>query len=128
MSGEVHPDKGGNRGVTSPGYSDGLPHIVDYKITSIDNTPPGLYESQLDFYAFVRHLQTGAETVNTSIAFLREGEVKERTITGFDEIRKRIERAAELCGSGPYTPNHGHCGMCPFRKGCVKCNAGACEQ
>ncbi|MBQ7544084.1 MAG: UvrD-helicase domain-containing protein [Synergistaceae bacterium] len=99
--------------------------IADYKITSIDNTPPGLYESQLDFYAFVRHLQTGAECVNTSIAFLREGEVKERAITGFEGIRARIEGAAEICGSGPYTPNHGHCGMCPFKKGCVKCNAGA---
>ena len=98
--------------------------IIDYKITSSDRTPPGLYEAQLDFYAFVWHEMTGADNVETVIAFLREGRTESRTVTDFEGIRSRIERAAEICGSGPYTPRLEHCALCPFRKGCVNNNAG----
>lgn len=99
-------------------------NIIDYKITSIDKTPPGLYESQLDFYAFVIHEQTGAEKVNACIVFLREGKTEQRIITDFEAIRARIISASEVCASGPYTPNIKNCGLCPFKKGCVKNNAG----
>ena len=102
-------------------------NIIDYKITSIDRTPPGLYESQLDFYALVIHEQTGAETVNTTIAFLREGKTETRVITDFEGIRDRVITAAEECACGDYPPKHEHCGLCPFKKGCVNCNAGVQE-
>ena len=95
-------------------------NVVDYKITSIDNVPPGLYQSQLEFYAFVIHELTGAERVNTIIAFLREGKTETRTYDNFAEIQERIMKSAEICASGPYNPNHEHCGSCPFKKGCVK--------
>ncbi len=95
-------------------------NVVDYKITSIDNVPPGLYQSQLEFYAFIVHELTGAEKVNTFIAFLREGKVETRTYDNFAEIQARIMKSAEICASGPYNPNHEHCGSCPFKKGCVK--------
>ena len=101
--------------------------IIDYKITSIDRTPPGLYESQLDFYALVIHELTGAETVNTTIAFLKEGKIEERVITDFEGIRERVITAAEECACGIYPPKHEHCGLCPFKKGCVNCNAGVQE-
>ena len=94
-------------------------NIIDYKITSVDKTPPGLYESQLDFYAFALHALTKAESVNTSIAFLREGTVESRTISAFDVIRERVETAARECGCGKYEPELRHCGLCPFKKGCA---------
>ena len=102
-------------------------NIIDYKITSIDRTPPGLYESQLDFYALVIHEQTGAESVNASIAFLKEGKTESRVITDFAGIRERVIAAAEECACGNYPPRHEHCGLCPFKKGCVKNNAGVQE-
>ncbi|MBQ7216452.1 MAG: UvrD-helicase domain-containing protein [Synergistaceae bacterium] len=101
--------------------------IIDYKITSVDRTPPGLYESQLDFYALVIHEQTGTESVNASIAFLREGKIETRAVTDFEAVRKRITIAAEECACGEYSPKHEHCGLCPFKKGCVKNNAGVQE-
>ena len=94
-------------------------NIIDYKITEYDRTPPGLYESQMDFYALVVHELTGAERVNTVIAFLREGRTAERVITDFEAIRERVGRAAEICASGSYMPRHEHCGLCPFKKGCA---------
>ena len=97
-------------------------NIIDYKITNIDSTPPGLYESQLDFYAFVLHLQTGAEIVNTTIAFLREGRIEHRVITDFEAVRERVISASEVCAVGPYIPRQENCRLCPFKKGCVKNN------
>ena len=94
--------------------------IIDYKITSIDRAPKELYESQLDFYAFIRHEMTGADSVRADIAFLREGRTEGRDITDFEGIRARIESAAEICGSGPFVPRSEHCRMCPFKEGCVK--------
>lgn len=94
-------------------------NIIDYKITSIDRTPKGLYESQLDFYALIIHELTGVESVKATIAFLREGTATERVITDFASIRERVSNAAEICATGPYTPNHEHCMICPFKKGCV---------
>ena len=94
-------------------------NIIDYKITEYGRTPPGLYESQLDFYALVVHELTGAESVKTAIAFLREGMTAERMITDFPAIRERVTRAAGICASGPYVPNHKNCGLCPFKEGCV---------
>ena len=101
--------------------------IIDYKITSKDNTPPGLYESQLDFYALVVNMMTGAENVKASIAFLKEGKIETRVITDFESIRERVIKAAEECACGEYMPNHKNCGLCPYKKGCVNCNAGVQE-
>ena len=101
--------------------------VIDYKITSKDNTPPGLYESQLDFYALVVHMQTGAESVNASIAFLREDKIESRVITDFEAVRTRVIKAAEECACGNYVPKHEHCGDCPYKKGCVNCDAGVQE-
>ena len=112
-----------NEKITLAGSIDGFfggNSLVDYKITSIDNVPPGLYQSQLEFYAFVVHELTGAEKVNTFIAFLKEGKIEAKTYDNFAEIRARIEKSAEICASGPYNPNHKNCGLCPFKKGCVK--------
>ena len=97
-------------------------NIIDYKITSKDNTPPGLYESQLDFYALVMHMMTGAENVKASIAFLKEGKIETRVITDFESIRERVIKAAEECACGDYVPKHEHCKDCPYKKGCVNCN------
>ena len=94
-------------------------NVVDYKITSIDNTPEGLYESQLEFYALAVHDLTGAEKVNTCIAFLREGRQEYREHSDFEAIRERVTEAAEICASGPYTPSINNCKICPFRKGCA---------
>ena len=88
-------------------------NIIDYKITDIDRVPPGLYESQLDFYALALHMITGAENVNTSIAFLRQGKTEQRTISDFEAIRARVADAAKFCASGPHTTNHEHCALCP---------------
>ena len=93
--------------------------IIDYKITSIDNAPSGLYEAQLEFYALAVHMMTGAERVNTCIAFLREGRQEVREHSGFEAIRERVISAAETCASGSYNPNYNNCGICPFKKGCV---------
>ena len=112
-----------NDEITLAGSIDGFyggNNIIDYKITSIDNVPPGLYQSQLEFYAFVIHKLTGSESVNTVIAFLKEGKTEQKIYNSFEEIRSRIEKSAEICATGPYNPEHRHCGLCPFKKGCVK--------
>ncbi len=101
--------------------------IIDYKITSVENAPKGLYESQMDFYALVLHMMTGVESVKTTIAFLREEKVEPRVITDFAGIRERVIIAAEECACGNYVPNLKHCGDCPYKKGCVNCNAGVQE-
>ena len=94
-------------------------NIIDYKITEIDRVPPGLYEAQLDFYALAVHMMTGAEKVNTCIAFLREGRTEQREVSDFASIRERVAEAAKLCASGPHNPKREHCALCPFKKGCV---------
>ena len=69
------------------------------------------------------------ETVNATIAFLKENKIQERVIENFSEIRERIEKAAKECASGKreaYEARLEHCGDCPFKKGCVKINAGIC--
>ena len=98
-------------------------NIADYKITAVENVPEGLYESQLDFYAYIVHLQNHSESINAVTSFLRENNTAERTITDFEAIRGRIESAAKGCASGrneSYNANHEHCVKCPFKKGCVK--------
>ena len=95
-------------------------NIIDYKITSIDNAPQKLYESQLEFYAYVVHELTGAETINTCAIFLREGKFVDNVYNNFDELKARVTNAAEICASGPYEPNVNNCVSCPFKKGCVK--------
>ena len=97
--------------------------VVDYKITAADEVPEGLYDSQLDFYAYIVHEKTKAESVNATIAFIKENTSAERVITNFDSIRERIEKAAKKCASGnneSYNANHKNCRQCPFKKGCVK--------
>ena len=96
--------------------------VIDYKITAIKNTPAGLYDSQLDFYALAIHELTGAESVNTVIAFLRECEFIEKTISGsgFDDIKKRVLSFAESGAGTEYGANTHNCNICPFKKGCAK--------
>ena len=96
--------------------------VIDYKITAIKNTPAGLYDSQLDFYALAIHELTGAESVNTVIAFLRECEFIEKTISGsgFDDIKKRVLSFAESGAGTEYGANTHNCKICPFKKGCAK--------
>ncbi len=96
--------------------------VIDYKITAIKNTPAGLYDSQLDFYALAIHELTGAESVNTVIAFLRECEFIEKTIAGseFDDIRQRVLDFAESGAGSIYNANIHNCKICPFKKGCAK--------
>ena len=103
--------------------------VADYKITAVDDVPDGLYDSQMDFYALAVHEEEGFETVNATIAFLKENTVQERVISNFPAIRERIERASRECASGKreaYEARLEHCGECPFKKGCVKINAGIC--
>ena len=105
-------------------------NIVDYKITTADDVPQGLYDSQLDFYAYIVHETKKFDTVNATIAFIRENTSAERVITDFDSIRARIQRAAKNCASGKnesYGANLKHCAECPFKKGCVK-NAGTIHE
>lgn len=94
--------------------------VVDYKITAADEVPEGLYDSQLDFYAYIVHEKIKAESVKATIAFIKENTSAKRDIKNFDSIRERIERAAKNCASGSYPANRNHCAECPFKKGCVK--------
>ena len=97
--------------------------IADYKITAVENAPGELYDSQLDFYGYIVHLQKKIDSIKAVTAFLKENTTRERTITDFASIRERIESAAKKCASGSpesYNPNHKHCVKCPFKKGCVK--------
>ena len=93
--------------------------LIDYKITAVDNAPSGLYESQLDFYAFIAHELTGQDEIKTVTAFLREGIFKERICRNFDEIKARISNASESCASKKLNPKLEHCAFCPFKKGCA---------
>ena len=102
-------------------YRDGdLYNVIDYKITAIDRTPAGLYESQLDFYALAIHELTGAEQVNSIIAFLREGEFRERLCTDFDSIKQRVLSFSESGAGRDFNANVKNCKICPFKKGCVR--------
>ncbi len=104
--------------------------VVDYKITDVESLPDdtyksllGMYKSQLDFYAYIIHLQEEIDSINAVTVFLRENKTEGRIITDFDSIRARIESAAKNCASGTsesYESNHKHCGQCPFKKGCAK--------
>ena len=87
-------------------------NLIDYKITSVNNAPAGLYESQLDFYAFIAHELTGHEEIKTTTVFLREGIFSDRLCDNFDEIKERISK-------GNLTPRLEHCATCPFKKGCA---------
>ncbi|MBQ9389984.1 MAG: UvrD-helicase domain-containing protein, partial [Synergistaceae bacterium] len=97
--------------------------VIDYKITAVNEVPPGLYESQMDFYAYVIHEMKKTESVKTCLVFLKENETAEKLITDFDSIRKRISEASRNCASESYNAAENHCNLCPFKKGCVK-NAG----
>ena len=94
-------------------------NLIDYKITSVENVPLGLYDPQLDFYSFVAHELTGQDSIKTITYFLREGVSSERECKNFDDIKTRILKAAEICASGPFEPKLEHCASCPFKKGCV---------
>lgn len=93
--------------------------VIDYKITSIDDAPPELYEAQLDFYALVAHELTGHDEIKTQTAFLREGVFNERVCNNFEDIRARVLNAVGVCASGPFDPRREHCAACPFKKGCA---------
>ena len=98
-------------------------NLIDYKLTSVNNAPDGLYESQLDFYALAAHELACLDEIKTVTVFLREGISKERVINNFDGIKARISRASEKCASGDLEPEHKHCALCPFKKGCALCEA-----
>ena len=110
-----------DKGTALAGAMDALykNNVVDYKITSVDDAPSELYESQLDFYALAAHELTGQETIKTTTAFLREGVFSEKVCDDFDAIRERVSTAAETCASGPFSPKREHCAACPFKKGCA---------
>ena len=93
--------------------------VIDYKITSIDDAPPELYEAQLDFYALMAHELTGHDEIKTQTAFLREGVFNERVCNNFEDIRARVLNAVGVCASGPFDPRREHCAACPFKKGCA---------
>ena len=102
-------------------YRDGdLYNVIDYKITAIDRTPAGLYESQLDFYALAIHELTGSEQVNNIIAFLREGEFTQRLCTDFESIKQRVLSFAESGAGSEFNANVKNCEICPFKKGSVR--------
>ncbi len=95
--------------------------LLDYKTTLSDNAPDGLYESQMDFYAFAlsRCVKNMTCKIRTGIVFLREGKYLEREYSELDweNIRKRIIIASERCLNENHKHNH-NCEKCPFRKGC----------
>ena len=99
-----------------------LYHVIDYKITLSSKAPPGLYESQLDFYALAVNELAHCDRVKTNIIFLRENDFAERIITNFDSIRERVINVAKNCASGPYNANINNCSSCPFKKGCAMCH------
>lgn len=104
-------------------YNDGsIYNVIDYKITAIDKAPSGLYDSQLDFYALAIHELTGAKQVNNIIAFLREGEFRERlcTLSDFEAVKKRVLSFAESGAGSEFHANVNNCRICPFKKGCVR--------
>ena len=97
--------------------------VIDYKITNVNTVPPGLYDSQMDFYAYALSEMKKAERVRVLVAFLRENKTEERVITDFSSIRERIGKAVRNCASDSadaYSACQNHCGLCPFKKGCVK--------
>lgn len=93
-------------------------NLIDYKLTSINDAPAGLYESQLDFYALALHELTGLDEINTTTVFLRDGICRERVCKNFDEIKAEISKASVTCACGNLEPEYKHCSSCPFRKGC----------
>ena len=95
-------------------------NVIDYKITSIENAPSGLYEAQMDFYALAAHEITGSERVKIITAYLRDNKISERICDDFDEIKSRVLRASEICASGFCEAKIENCNICPFKKGCVK--------
>ena len=99
--------------------SQNLYHVIDYKITLSRKAPPGLYDSQLDFYALAVNELTHCGKINVILAFLRENNFAERIITDFDSIRERVINASKNCASCSYEPNTKNCASCPFKKGCI---------
>ena len=95
--------------------------LLDYKTTLSDNAPDGLYESQMDFYAFAlsRCVKNPTCKIKTGIVFLREGKYLEREYSERDceNIRERIIIASKNCLLENQKHNH-NCEKCPFRKGC----------
>ena len=93
--------------------------LIDYKLTSVNDAPEGLYESQLDFYALAAHELTGLDEIRTVAVFLREGISKERICNDFEGIKARVLGASEKCASGDLPPELKSCVKCPFAKKCA---------
>ena len=97
--------------------------ILDYKTTLSEKAPEGLYESQLDFYAFVMSEQVKSK-ITAGIYFLREGKYieKEYVNTDFEAIKNRIIKAVNK-SMNEESLNMLKCKKCVFRKGCKLCSA-----
>ena len=97
--------------------------ILDYKTTISERAPEGLYESQLDFYAYVMSEQVNSK-IKAGIYFLREGKYieKEYVSSDFEAIKNRIIKAVNQC-MNEESINMLKCKKCVFRKGCKKCSA-----
>ena len=95
-------------------------NVIDYKITSIENAPSELYDSQMDFYALAAHEITKCENVKIITAYLSDNKTIERVCSNFDEIKSRVLKACEICASGICEAKIKNCNLCPFKKGCAK--------
>ena len=105
---------------------DGLWRVMDYKITLMENAPPGLYEAQLDFYALVARLAARlkgepCEAVEVELVFLREGtSERRRRDGGWEDLRARVLGSARLAARGDgYEANLKRCAACPWRRECA---------
>ena len=106
-------------------YKDGDYYkLLDYKTTLSDNAPEGLYESQLDFYAFAMKTQVENSKIKSGTYFLREGKYFEREYNeaDYENIKIRILKAAKECLISNINHENRKCERCPFKKGCKKCS------
>lgn len=106
-------------------YKDGDYYkLLDYKTTLSDNAPEGLYESQLDFYAFAMKAQVKNAKIKSGTYFLREGKYFERNYNeaDYENIKIRILKAAKDCLINNVKKENRKCERCPFKKGCKKCS------
>lgn len=107
-------------------HDGGIWHVMDYKTTLSEHAPDELYKSQLEFYALV--LREAAvlnnavfNKVEAGIIYLREnGAVKNWKISGWDNLRQRVLKAAHECVAGDFQANLNNCSACPWKGDCLK--------
>lgn len=117
------------RGPSDDGEDRILWRVLDYKITTAQDAPPGLYEAQLGFYALAlremaRAAEEACDEMEVGLVFLREGGRMERRRAGDeDELKAKIFDAARRGAVGDCPPRHEHCPACPWRGGCPAAKA-----